>query len=110
MEILPQGAHVYHFRQILHDWPDEDCVKLLQLTRRAMTPQSTLLIDEVVMPDQGAHWMVTQRDLTMLALFNAGERTEQQWRGLMEKAGLSLEEIRTYDARMAASLLVVKLA
>jgi hypothetical protein len=53
--------------------------------------------------------MVTQRDLTMLALFNAGERTEQQWRELMRKAGLVLKEIRTYDARMAANLLVIKL-
>jgi demethylsterigmatocystin 6-O-methyltransferase len=106
--ILPEGAHIYHFRQILHDWPDDCCVKLLQLTPCAMTAQSTLLIDEVVMPEQGAHWMVTQRDLTMLALFNAGERTEQQWRTLIAKAGLVLEEIRTYDTRMAASLLVVK--
>lgn len=104
-----QGAHVYHFRQILHDWPDEDCVKILRLTRNAMTKQSTLLIDEVVMPQQGAHWMVTQRDLTMLALFNAGERTEEQWRSLLMESGLMLEEIRTYDTRMAASLLVARL-
>jgi demethylsterigmatocystin 6-O-methyltransferase len=104
-----KGASVYHFRQILHDWPDEDCVRLLRLTARAMTKQSTLLIDEVVMPEQGAHWMVTQRDLTMLALFNAGERSKEEWRDLLGKAGLILEEIRTYDERMAASLLVVKL-
>jgi hypothetical protein len=45
----------------------------------------------------------------MLALFNAGERTEGEWRDLLGKAGLVLKEIRTYDERMAASLLVVKL-
>ena len=74
-----------------------------------MAPCSTLLIDEVVMPECGAHWMVTQRDLSMLALFNSGERTEQQWRSLVVEAGLVLDEIRVYDTRMAACLLVVRL-
>jgi demethylsterigmatocystin 6-O-methyltransferase len=106
---LISDAHIYHFRQILHDWPDEYCVRILQRTQRAMGPCSTILIDEVVMPERGAHWMVTQRDLTMLALFNAGERTEQQWRSLILQAGLVLESIRPYDERMAACVLVVKL-
>ncbi|KAK3312665.1 S-adenosyl-L-methionine-dependent methyltransferase [Apodospora peruviana] len=105
-----RGSQIYHFRQILHDWPDDDCVRILKRTREAMDFTSTLLIDEVVMPDCGAHWMVTQRDLTMLALFNAGERTEQEWRTLIGQAGLVLEEIRPYDARMAACVLVAKVA
>ncbi|KAM5362865.1 hypothetical protein ACJZ2D_012314 [Fusarium nematophilum] len=103
------GACVYHFRQIFHDWPDDDCVRILRRAKDAMTASSTLLIDEVVLPEKGAHWMVTQRDLTMLALFNAAERSEVQWRALLARAGLRVEEIRCYDERMAFCIIVVKL-
>nr|ACZ66252.1 APS6 [Fusarium incarnatum] len=104
-----KGACIYHFRQIFHDWPDEDCEKILRRTKEAMTAVSTLLIDEVVLPEKGAHWMVMQRDLTMMALFNAAERSEIQWRALLQQAGLRIEEIRCYDKRMAACIIVAKL-
>lgn len=74
-----------------------------------MTAASTLLIDEVVLPEKGAHWMVMQRDLTMMALFNAAERSEIQWRALLQRAGLRIEEIRCYDERMAACIIVARL-
>jgi demethylsterigmatocystin 6-O-methyltransferase len=74
-----------------------------------MTASSTLLIDEVVIPEKGAHWMVMQRDLTMMALFNAAERSEMQWRALLQQAGLRIEEIQCYDERMAACMIVAKL-
>lgn len=104
-----RGARVYHFRQIFHDWPDSECIKILRHTRDAMVSQmSTILIDEVVLPEVGAHWMVTQRDLSMLALFNASERSATQWEALITQAGLQMVEIRCYDERMAASIIVVK--
>ena len=107
--MLREEASVYHFRQVFHDWGTEDCIKILQHTRNAMSASSTILIDEVVLPDQGAHWMITQRDLTMLALFNAGERSQAQWNELIAKAGLLVEEIHCYDSRMGACVMVVRL-
>ncbi|RGP68525.1 sterigmatocystin 8-o-methyltransferase [Fusarium sporotrichioides] len=104
-----KGACIYHFRQIFHDWPDEECAKILSRAKEAMTASSTLLIDEVVIPEKGAHWMVMQRDLTMMALFNAAERSEMQWRALLQQAGLRIEEIQCYDERMAACMIVAKL-
>ncbi|KAI1499537.1 O-methyltransferase-domain-containing protein [Biscogniauxia marginata] len=104
-----KGAHVYHFRQVFHEWPDQDAVKILERTKEAMIASSTLLIDEVVLPEQGAHWTVTQSDLTALALFNAGERSEAQWRALLTQVGLRVEEIYCYNARTATCLIVAKL-
>lgn len=104
-----RGARVYHFRQIFHDWPDSECVKILRRTRDAMVSNvSTILIDEVVLPEVGVHWMVTQRDLSMLALFNASERSANQWEALITQAGLKLIEIRSYDEKMAACVIIVK--
>src|SRR5439155_1557208 len=53
------GADVYVVKRILHDWADEQCVRLLKTLRRAM-PQSgrVLAIDAVIapagMPDMGS--------------------------------------------------------
>lgn len=74
-----------------------------------MADWSVLLIDEVIMPESGAHWMVTQRDLTMFALYRTGERTEEHWRSLIIEAGLFLDEIRPYDSRMSAFIIVARL-
>ncbi|CCT63356.1 related to O-methyltransferase [Fusarium fujikuroi] len=52
-----KGACVYHYRQIFHDWPDADCERILRRAKDSMTASSTLLIDEVVLPETGAHWM-----------------------------------------------------
>lgn len=104
------GARVYHFRQIFHDWPDRKCVDILCRTRKAMGSGSRVLIDEVVLPETGAHWMVTQRDLSMLVLFNTAERTREQWKDLLGQAGLQIEEICCYDEKMAACIIVAKQA
>ncbi|KAI4865272.1 S-adenosyl-L-methionine-dependent methyltransferase [Hypoxylon rubiginosum] len=103
-----QGARIYHFRQIFHNWPDKDCVKILERTREAMSPSSTLLIDEVVLPETGAHWMATQRDLNMTALFNAKERTESQWRELLSQAHFRVVGVHCYDKKQPASLIEAK--
>lgn len=104
-----KGARVYHFRQVFHDWPDEDCVKILERTREAMSSSSTLLIDEVVVPETGAHWMVTQRDLSMMALFNSKERTESQWEELLSQAHLRVVGVHCYDKKVLACVIEAKI-
>lgn len=42
-----KGAEVYWLRMILHDWPDEDCVRILSALRAAMSSRSRILIGQV---------------------------------------------------------------
>ena len=58
---------------------------------------SKLLINEYVVPDVGAAWSVTSMDWLMMALGAVKERTEQQWRALLEQAGFRVVQIWTYD-------------
>ncbi|KAI1395248.1 S-adenosyl-L-methionine-dependent methyltransferase [Hypoxylon fuscum] len=104
-----KGAHIYYLRTVFHDWGDDDCIRILERIKEAMASSSTLLIDEIVLPEQGSHWMVTQHDLTMLAMFNSGERSEAQWRALLTRANLWVEGIHRYDENMAASIIVARL-
>ena len=58
---------------------------------------SKLLINEYVVPDFGAPWSITSMDWLMMALGAVKERTEKQWRSLLEQAGLKVVGIWTYE-------------
>lgn len=63
-----------------------------------MTPgYSKLLLNENVIPDTDAHWETTCLDIIMLSLFGATERTERQFRKLVEGAGLKIVKIWTAE-------------
>jgi hypothetical protein len=94
------GARAYYTHFILHDWPDADCVRIARNIRDAMTPggYSKFLIHEHVLPDMGHDREQTGLDLLMMTLFGSKERTEQQWRDLLEEqvGGLKITGIWTY--------------
>jgi len=55
---------------------------------------SRLLINEHIIPRAGSHWEVTYMDVYMMALYGARERTEAEWRDLLEgKCGLRISGI-----------------
>lgn len=75
-----------------------------------MTPgYSKLLINENVVPDIGAHCQATSLDLIMLADLGAKERTEKQWREVIEPTGLIISKIWT-PVNSAESLIECELA
>lgn len=50
----PLTAEVYLFRQILHDWSDTDCVRILKALLPALKTGARILISECVMPEPPA--------------------------------------------------------
>ena len=83
-------------RSILHDWPDDKCTEILANLKLAMTPKySKLLINEYVIPDTGAHWISTALDMLMMATFSSRERSEQNWRRILEGVGFRILKIWT---------------
>lgn len=44
------GARAYYLRNIMHDWPDDKCVIILQQIMKAMNKKSVILIDDMVIP------------------------------------------------------------
>lgn len=48
------SANAYIFKSILHDWADEDCVKILKALSPALRDGSHVLIGECLMPDPPA--------------------------------------------------------
>lgn len=93
----PPGARAYYMHSVLHDWPDETCATILANVKAAMKPgYSRLLINENVVPPERAQWEATALDIMMLTLLSSRERTEGDWRSLVEGlAGLKITNIYT---------------
>ncbi|KAK5045409.1 hypothetical protein LTR84_009273 [Exophiala bonariae] len=104
-----EGAQFYYIRHCLHDWPDADCIKILQNLAASLRDDSHILIDEIVLPDVNAHWHATMRDVTMNLTFGGKERTRSQWESLIEQAGLHLLHFHDYSTTQAESVIVVTL-
>ncbi|KAF7902747.1 hypothetical protein EAF00_002650 [Botryotinia globosa] len=100
------GAKYYYMRNILHDYPDEKCRIILKHLKDAMGPDSAILIDEMVIPETGAHWHATQIDLVMMTVLASTERTEGQWHALLASVGLEAKKIVKYTASLGDSIIV----
>jgi demethylsterigmatocystin 6-O-methyltransferase len=103
------GAKVYYLRNILHAWDDETCVKILQNIKVAMTEESTILLDENVVPERDAPARVAEHDIEMMLCLGTKERTKAMWQALVEKAGLKMHEVIIYDEDDQDGVIVVML-
>jgi 6-hydroxytryprostatin B O-methyltransferase len=84
------GADIYLLRMIIHDWPDEKAVQILQQLAKAMKPESRILIMDMVVPAPGsgpilAEAALREKDLCMRQVFNAKERETGDWHNLVQK-------------------------
>lgn len=90
---------MYHLHSVLHDWDDESCLKILANIKPAMRRgYSKILINDLVVPDREAGWFITAMDLCMMSLGSVKERTEADWRALINRSGLVVGDIRTFEA------------
>jgi hypothetical protein len=96
---VPRGD-AYVLSGILHDWDDERACAILATIRDGAPAGTRVLILESVVPagnePNGAKWL----DLLMLVLAGGRERTEPEWRHLLESAGL--EPVRIEDELIEA--------
>lgn len=99
------GATIYYLRNIIHDYPDEKAIVILKNLAAALAKDSAILIDDMVIPDVGAHWHATQLDIALMAGLASVERTREAWYELVEKAGLKINQIYTYTASLRDSII-----
>ena len=107
-ESVPEGADAYLLSHIIHDWSEEQCLTILTNCRRAMGPKSRLLIVEFVLPPGNEFHVGKMTDMIMLSVPGGQERTEQEYRELLAKAGFRLE--RVVGTESAASVVEAFLA
>jgi hypothetical protein len=94
-ETVPPGADVYMLKHVLHGYTDDKAVAILRHCRDLIPPEGSLLVIEFVLPDvvSGPVPELVGRfmsDLNMLAVTSGRERSEREWRELLEDAGFTL--------------------
>lgn len=93
-EAVPSGRDAYMLSHILHDWSDEDCLKILGSIRQAMPASGRLLVVEMLIPSGDAPHFGKLLDVTMLSIFSGGrERTEEEYVALLNKAGFKMQRV-----------------
>ncbi|RYP75441.1 hypothetical protein DL771_002326 [Monosporascus sp. 5C6A] len=92
-----KGARAYFTHFVLHDWPDEDAIKIASRVRDAMKPgYSKFLINEHVVPAMDQDYEQTALDLIMMTGFAGKERSAAQWSDILERVvGLKITNIYT---------------
>ncbi len=100
------GARAYYMRNIMHDFPDSNAALILEQVKRAMSKDSVILIDDMIIPNKGVHWQAAQLDLTMMSTLAAIERTEKQWSSLLDTVQLKIKQIWTYRPELRDSIIV----
>ncbi|MFC1886311.1 methyltransferase [Thermodesulfobacteriota bacterium] len=90
---IPKGSDVYLLSHILHDWPDEKCIRILRNCKYAMSPHGKLLIVEGIIKQKNIFSIAKQLDLEVFLMGGGRERTEKEYGELLKQAGLSLAKV-----------------
>jgi hypothetical protein len=93
-DAIPPNCELYVLASVLHDWNDEGARNLLRRCTDAMGPHSRLLIFESVLSSRNIPDIFKSLDLHMLVLVGGRERSETEWRELLDSSGLSLVNIK----------------
>ncbi len=92
-EAVPQGGDAYVLKYIVHDWDDERAVTILTNCRQAMAEDGRVLLVEMSIPSGNVPSRGKWIDLTMLLFLHSRERTEDEYRDVLQQAGLHLVKI-----------------
>ena len=90
---VPKGADAHVLKSIVHDWNDDDALSILQNCRRAIRDDGRLLLLEMILKPSGQPDPRSLMDVLILTLIGGRERTESDFRALLQKAGFSVTRI-----------------
>jgi hypothetical protein len=98
---VPKGGDAYLLSGVIVDWGDDQAVKILSTCRAAMADTACLLIAEMVLPEGVAPSLGKFVDLNMLVMTGGCQRTEAEFRALLDRAGFRLVRIVPSSGRLS---------
>jgi hypothetical protein len=87
---VPEGGDTYVLKFVLHDWTDEDCIRILVTCRRAMRPGARLIVAERGPGAPNDDVTAALSDLHMLVIQGGRERTTEEMATLLSRAGFAV--------------------
>jgi hypothetical protein len=90
-ESVPEGADAYLLKHVLHDWSDENCLRILKNIHAAAKPATKVLLVEFILNDSDEPQFAKVSDLEMLVISPDGrERTRADWQNLLRAGGFQI--------------------
>jgi hypothetical protein len=87
-ESVPSGSDAYLLKNILHDWDDPTCKKILSVVRAAMQPGGKVIVCEMLVEPNSRELFGTRLDLMMLiSCDNGRERGLGELQALLSATG-----------------------
>lgn len=99
-EAVSGGGDAYLLKAILHDWDDAASAAILKTCRRAMRPETRLLVLERVVAPPNEVPEAKFSDLNMLVVPGGRERTREEFAALFAAAGFRLEAVVPTGTRL----------
>jgi hypothetical protein len=90
---VPAFGDLYILSHIIHDWDEERCVRILRHCREAKAAGGKVLLVEMVVPPANVPHPAKMLDIVMLAVPGGQERTADEYRDLLARAGLRLTRV-----------------
>ena len=81
------AADAYIMKMILHDWSDDECVKILSNIYNAASENGTVLIAEHLVPGPEEPHFSKLFDIHMMCVATGKERTVEEYADLLKKTG-----------------------
>ncbi len=100
-ESVPQGGDLYLLKHILHDWNDEECVRILRCVRKAMAPAARVIVAEFPISEDNHSPFASLLDINMLVMLTGKERTPEEYAELFSRADLKLTSVTPTEAPTA---------
>ena len=92
-QAVPKGADLQILKFILHDWTDEECVRILTRCREALAPGGRILLVEMLVPEEIRPDFVMLMDLNMLVMTGGRERTAKEFEKVLADAGFAATRV-----------------
>jgi hypothetical protein len=92
-DTVPEGGDAYVLKNVIHDWPDDDAVRILGNVRKAAAAGKNVLLVEGVLPGHDREFPGNWIDLEMMVTADARERTAAEYGELLRRAGFDLTRV-----------------
>jgi hypothetical protein len=96
-EAVPAGCDTYLMKNILHDWDDPTCERLLSNVRRAAPAGARIILVEQLVDRHSRDPISTLVDMQMLvACVDGRERSLEEFKGLLARSGFRFRRVFSY--------------
>jgi orsellinic acid C3-O-methyltransferase len=93
-------ADIHILKRIIHDWDDEQSVRILSNCVRALRRNGRVVLIECALSEEASSCDAALLDLAMLVTVPGRKRTARQYDELMRRAGLRIDRFVDLDSSM----------